>query len=130
MPTRRNPRPAGRLALAVAILTAAFAGLGAAAGPAFANLCTTNPDACGPKPTPPPTPSVVTNLTVSQVTQTKATLTWQDTSTNEDSVTIIRWKYVAGQRSPHRPWISPPHAVRHTGRMVFVLRQCLSPLPQ
>jgi glycosyltransferase involved in cell wall biosynthesis len=27
-------------------------------------------------------------------------------------------------------WISPPHAVRHTRRIVFVLRQCLSPAPQ
>src|SRR5579859_277303 len=74
-----------------------FAGLVAAPGPAFANLCLTNPDACGPKPAPPSTPRAVANLTVSSVTQTQATLSWQDTSANEDSFTIIRRKYVAGQ---------------------------------
>ncbi|MEA2588992.1 MAG: hypothetical protein QOH66_1919 [Actinomycetota bacterium] len=78
-----------RAALAVTMIAGFLGG----AGPAFANLCTTNPDACGPKPTPPPTPAVVSSLTVTNITPSSAQLSWFDNSTNEDSFTIIRWKY-------------------------------------
>lgn len=91
--------------LSLAVLAAGVA-MTVGAGPAAAATCPPNSyweaeirrciyDGPPPTTTPVPIPASVTNQSVGNVTDTAATLSWQDNSTNEDSFYVWRQRFLS-----------------------------------